>query len=289
LDNYKNELGVKKFTKNQMEKMLASLVKNLNDTNEKQKILEKKVESLSLQNEGFIIQNQQIIQEVINKNDYTKKLETLLLFIIDVIMPKQSYKQTPNANINTNTGLISSCNPEFKSKANNDPRNNVYKATVDEQNLRSLVEKYYMEYSNVPSKESKILAKLDLPPFSHRSNNLLGPAENNNNPITNRFDEDKNNYGYKSSPNPFENEFFHSNIFGNSPINTKSDPVDALYKQPTDSCNNIINNLARSPSYGGVDEMQEFFKNSFQENNKEEENNHMFDSSYLSISSCDKK
>jgi uncharacterized protein YbaP (TraB family) len=50
-----------------LEKILTFLIKTLNDTNEKQKVLECKVENLGKQNEEFIIQNQQMIQEIINK------------------------------------------------------------------------------------------------------------------------------------------------------------------------------------------------------------------------------
>jgi hypothetical protein len=61
------ELSNKKMSKCALEKILTFLIKTLNDTNEKQKVLEYKVESLGKQNEEFIIQNQQMIQEIINK------------------------------------------------------------------------------------------------------------------------------------------------------------------------------------------------------------------------------
>jgi hypothetical protein len=289
LDCYRTELGVKKFTKNKMEKILTYLVKNLNETNERQKMLEKKVESLTLQNEGFIIQNQQIIQEVINKNDYTKKLETLLLFILEVIVPKQSYKATPNTAVNN--GLISSSNPEFKSKSGTDPFNNIYKAFYEhlgDNFLKNLIEKLF-EYGGIPTKEGKISL------LPHRGNNLLSAPDNTNtnnimNPssMPNKFsqieEDNKPAFNFKTSPNPYENDFpgFASSIFG-SPYNNamRSDPVDTvMLKKSNDSCNNILNNLSRNSSF----DYNEIFKaEGFQ---KEEENHGIFDdNSYFSISS----
>ena len=61
------ELSGKKMSKCGVEKIMSYLIKTLNETNEKQKVLEYKVESLGKQNEEFIIQNQQMIQEIINK------------------------------------------------------------------------------------------------------------------------------------------------------------------------------------------------------------------------------
>lgn len=61
------ELSSKKMSKLGLEKVLGYLVKTLNETNEKQKRLESKVEELGKQNEEFIIQNQQMLQEIVNK------------------------------------------------------------------------------------------------------------------------------------------------------------------------------------------------------------------------------
>ena len=50
-----------------LEKILSYLMKTLTETNDKQKVLEFKVEALGKQNEEFIIQNQQMLQEIKNK------------------------------------------------------------------------------------------------------------------------------------------------------------------------------------------------------------------------------
>lgn len=46
---------------------MSNMIKILNSTNEKQKQLEMKVEMLGKQNEEFIMQNEQMIQELHNK------------------------------------------------------------------------------------------------------------------------------------------------------------------------------------------------------------------------------
>jgi hypothetical protein len=61
------ELSSKKMSKLGLEKILSYLMKTLTETNDKQKVLEFKVEALGKQNEEFIIQNQQMLQEIKNK------------------------------------------------------------------------------------------------------------------------------------------------------------------------------------------------------------------------------
>ena len=55
------ELSSKKMSKCGLEKILTYLIKTLSETNEKQKVLEYKVEALGKQNEEFIIQNQDCV------------------------------------------------------------------------------------------------------------------------------------------------------------------------------------------------------------------------------------
>jgi hypothetical protein len=317
LDCYRGDLNnAKKFSKTQMEKILSYLVKNLNETTERQKMLEKKVEGLTLQNESFILQNQQIIQEVINKNDYTKKLETLLFFILEVIVPKQPYKANNSQSLGG--GLIPS-GSEFKPGKNNpDSRSTVYKAALDnlgENFLKNLMEKY-LDYNTVSSKinDAKILTKLDLPIFSHRSNNLLGSAENECNNINmnniqnlpNKFNMDDGSVR-QHSPNPFHDDFtFTNGVFDTSPnINhIKTDPVDTigygLCKIPSDGNYNINSNILGNNMNNhlnlfksGSFDFHDMFKSETydEQQNKEHENPQpvLFDESYFSISSSDKK
>ena len=60
-----------------------------------QKQLEIKIERLTKQNEEFIIQNQQMLKEIISKNDYNKKLEAVICFILEMIMSKSKMKNNP--------------------------------------------------------------------------------------------------------------------------------------------------------------------------------------------------
>jgi hypothetical protein len=61
------ELGSKKISKSSLEKVMAHIVRVLSTSNEKQSQLERKVEMLGKQNEEFIIQNEQMIQELQHK------------------------------------------------------------------------------------------------------------------------------------------------------------------------------------------------------------------------------
>jgi hypothetical protein len=57
----------KRISKTNLEKALSFLMKTLNETIDRQKSLENKVENLGKQNEEFLIQNQQMLQEIISK------------------------------------------------------------------------------------------------------------------------------------------------------------------------------------------------------------------------------
>lgn len=69
----------KRLSKTEIEAILQYLIKTVNDTNEKQKQLEHKVEILSKQNEEFLIQNQQIYQELISKKYFNHLLLVIIL------------------------------------------------------------------------------------------------------------------------------------------------------------------------------------------------------------------
>ena len=69
LIEYFNNDITKKVTKNSLEKALNYLIKSVNENSEKQKDLEEKVEKLGKQNEDFLLQNQQMLQEIISKTE----------------------------------------------------------------------------------------------------------------------------------------------------------------------------------------------------------------------------
>ena len=92
LIEYFNNDVPKKVTKNSLEKALNYLIKSVNENSDKQKDLEEKVEKLGKQNEDFLMQNQQMLQEIMSKTEYNKKLEAVVCFILEMIMKKPSLK-----------------------------------------------------------------------------------------------------------------------------------------------------------------------------------------------------
>ena len=82
----------KKVTKKNLQHLLTYLMSSIEENTEKEKKLELKIERLSKQNEEFITQNQKILQEIISKGDYNKKLEAVICFILEMFMSKPKIK-----------------------------------------------------------------------------------------------------------------------------------------------------------------------------------------------------
>ena len=81
-----NNNNKKKITKKSLQKLLLYLMKNVEQNTEKQKYLEKKIDTLTKKNEEFILQNQQMLNEIISKSEYNNKLEAVVRFILGLIM-----------------------------------------------------------------------------------------------------------------------------------------------------------------------------------------------------------
>jgi hypothetical protein len=88
-----------KITKSNLQNLLTSLTHTIDNDIEKEKILESKIEILTKQNEEFMSQNQKILQEIITKKEYNKKLETVICFILEFLKPKSNTKFKNNMNI----------------------------------------------------------------------------------------------------------------------------------------------------------------------------------------------
>jgi len=86
----------KKVTKHSLEKALNFLIQSVNENSIKQKNLEEKVEKLGKQNEDFLTQNQQMLQEILKKSEYNKKLEAVVYFILELIIKKPKIKNSNN-------------------------------------------------------------------------------------------------------------------------------------------------------------------------------------------------
>ena len=97
----------KKVTKHSLEKALNFLIQSVNENSLKQKNLEEKVEKLGKQNEDFLTQNQQMLQEILKKSEYNKKLEAVVYFILELIIKKPKLK-------NSNTELNNLLSPIIK-------------------------------------------------------------------------------------------------------------------------------------------------------------------------------
>ena len=88
-----------KITKNNLQNLLTSLTHTIDNDIEKEKLLESKIETLTKQNEEFMSQNQKILQEIITKKEYNKKLETVICFILEFLKLKSNPKFKNNMNI----------------------------------------------------------------------------------------------------------------------------------------------------------------------------------------------
>ena len=99
IDNNPINNGQKgKITKNNLQNLLTSLTHTIDNDIEKEKFLESKIEQLSKQNEEFISQNKKILQEIITKKEYNKKLEAVICFIFELLKPKSNTKFKNNQN-----------------------------------------------------------------------------------------------------------------------------------------------------------------------------------------------
>ena len=87
-----------KITKTHLQNLLTSLTHTIDNDTEKEKYLEAKIEELSKQNEEFISQNEKLLQEIITKKEYNKKLEAVICFIFELLKPKTNSKYKNNQN-----------------------------------------------------------------------------------------------------------------------------------------------------------------------------------------------
>ena len=85
----------KKITKQNLNNLLNQLNNEIMVNNQMEKNLEMKMEILSKQNEEFIQKNQKLLDEILSKKDYNKKLEAVICFILDIIMTKPKIKNYP--------------------------------------------------------------------------------------------------------------------------------------------------------------------------------------------------
>ena len=161
----------------------------------------------------------------------------------------------------------------------------------------------YIEFGNQSIKvnDNKLISKLDLHKLNNsrimNNNNLLSCSENTpalfgSSNMKSEIEDEKRELIFKTSPNPFGEEFNfnNSNIFNSPNINNiKSDIIDQIafnmYKKPSETEEGVLMKsftLSRRSSF----DMHEMFKNeNYNEKVIENENPMIFDESYFSISS----
>ena len=94
--NLNNEIKEdKKITKKNLQNLLSYLMQSIQENTKTEKQLELKIERLTNQNNEFMIQNKKMLEEIISKNDYNKKLEAVICFILEMIMSKSKMKNNP--------------------------------------------------------------------------------------------------------------------------------------------------------------------------------------------------
>ena len=225
----------KKITKKNLQNLLTYLMHNIDDNTEMEKQLEIKIESLTKQNEEFIIQNQKLLQEIISKNEYNKKLEAVISFILEMIMTKPKIKN----------------NSELKnlllSNKSNNQINNLPQSTNNIDNL-SLV-----NFTSPKHELNGILSKNDfipnrgevLEPFQNflnkylertKSTGLFTNKENNyNNNLLYNFDYYSNN----------QNELRRNLIGDGKENNIQINPtLTSKKRKRSESFNTILSNLS---------------------------------------------
>ena len=143
LNEYKlgnNQVGIDKkpkITKNNLQNLLNSLTNTIDNDIEKEKMLENKIEQLSKQNEEFISQNKKILQEIISKMEYNKKLEAVICFIFELLKPKSNSKFKNNVNFQNLIDNKDNNNNHNQSLVNFNPNNNDINDIISNKNYNS--------------------------------------------------------------------------------------------------------------------------------------------------------
>ena len=189
LNEYKlgnNQIGIdkkSKITKNNLQNLLNSLTHTIDNDIEKEKMLENKIEQLSKQNEEFISQNKKILQEIISKKEYNKKLEAVICFIFELLKPKSNSKFKNNVNFQNLIDNKDNNNNHNQSLVNFNPNSNDINDIISNKNYNSRGEV--------------------LEPFKEFINKYLGSNKNGLLPNNkNNFINQDYNYFYKFDNNP---------------------------------------------------------------------------------------
>ena len=142
--------------KNSVENVVG-LMKKVEEISKSYEECEKKIHLLTQKNEEITNQNQSIIHEIYKKNDYSKKLETLLFFIIEMFLPKNTLSNIINSSdeakkyikseeadrINPNNNNLSGTTANLSRVCSNveEPNPNIYANNFSESFFQNIYEK----------------------------------------------------------------------------------------------------------------------------------------------------
>ena len=230
----------KKITKKNLEILLNYLNNSIETNTRNEKQLEIKIERLSKQNEEFIIQNQKMLQEIISKNDYNKKLEAVICFILEMIMSKPKIKN--NAEIKN---IFLSHEPNNQAY---DPNNN-----LDNLSIVNFAIKQKNEINKFYSKNDYIQSGSNLEPFHNFLTKYLDKSKNKG--LLTCKNDNSFNYDqitkYKNKYFNIDNNSNNVNILktnlicdGNENNNTQSNSLICKKRKRSNSFNSILSNLS---------------------------------------------
>ena len=230
----------KKITKKSLDILLNYLNNSIETNTRNEKQLEIKIERLSKQNEEFIIQNQKMLQEIISKNDYNKKLEAVICFILEMIMTKPKIKN--NAEIKNIFLSHEPNNQEY------DPNNNLDNLSIVNfaSNQKNEINKFY-------SKNDYIQSGSNLEPFHNFLTKYLDKSKNKG--LLTCKNDNSFNYDqiskYKKKYYNIDNNSNNVNILKtnlicdeNEKYNTQTNSLICKKRKRSNSFNSILSNLS---------------------------------------------
>lgn len=236
INNYYNNKNEKKITKKNLQYQLSYLMDSIEKNIEMQNQLEIKIERLTKQNEEFINQNQEMLQEIMSKNDYNKKLEAVICFILEMIMSKTKMKSNPELN----KLLISN-----ETNCHNNNLNNLGLINFNSPNNGVLSTNGILSSNDFNSGGNLEPFKAFINKYWEKSKNNGFLTNKDNNQYNKLLDEDK--YFYPSYNNTNLNaKVLKQNLIGEKENNYQISPfVFNNKRKRSSSFNSILSNLSK--------------------------------------------
>ena len=229
----------KKITKKNLEQLMNYLTEQVEYNNEMEKQLEIKIERLTKQNEDFMSQNKKMLEEIISKSAYNKKLEAVICFILEMIMTKPKIKN----------------NPELKNLFLHDSNNKLKDGNNNNVDNLSLVN--FTNSKNGFSQSGEILE-----PFQNFLAKYLEKSKNQNNYENPQiFKYNNNNIFYDMNNNSNNTNVLKRNLLcsGNENTKTESNSLIQKKRQRSNSLNSILSELSNGSKvvYPDMDKIEE--------------------------------